>query len=158
MEIQIGSDALGSGRKRNRSGYEYLRSWRENVEGQLHEETRVKAGLLVLLEQEKRKVKELAEQLMHSKVVVQEHERKVDHLGDELMEMESRVRNLESDKYFLDANLVERSNEVAQLKAECTQLEIRSKHWRSRRKKYARGGRLNKSEIIYISLGQRVRC
>ena len=72
-------------------------------------------------------MKELAEQLMHTKVVVQEHERKVDHLGDELIEMESRVRNLESDKYFLDANLVERSNEVAQLKAECTQLEIKVK-------------------------------
>jgi hypothetical protein len=62
---------------------------------------------------------------MHTKVVVQEHERKVDHLGDELIEMESRIRNLEADKYFLDANLVERSNEVAQLKAKCTQLELK---------------------------------
>ena len=120
-------DPLGSGRKRKASGYEYLRSRQEEVEGQLHEETRVNGGLLDLLEQEKRKVKELAEQLMHTKVVVQEHKRKVDHLGDELIEMESRVRNLESDKYFFDANLVERSNEAAQLKAECTQLEIKVK-------------------------------
>ncbi len=67
MKIQNVPDALGCGRKRKASGYEYLRSRQENVEGQLHEETRVKAGLLVLLEQEKRKVKELAEQLMHTK-------------------------------------------------------------------------------------------
>ena len=48
-------------------------------------------------------MKELAEQLMHTKLVVEEHERKVDHVGYELIEMESRVRNLESDKYFVDA-------------------------------------------------------
>ncbi len=63
MEIQIVPDVLVSGRKRKASGYEYLRSRQENVEGLLHAETRVKAGLLVLLEQEKRKVEELAEQL-----------------------------------------------------------------------------------------------
>ena len=118
-------DPLGSGRKRKASGYEYLRSRQEEVEGQLHEETRVNGGLLDLLEQEKRKVKELAEQLMHTKVVVQEHERKVDNLGDELIEMESRVRNLESDKYFLDANLVELRNAEAELKGKCVQLELK---------------------------------
>ncbi len=123
----LNPNPLESGRKRKASGYEYLRSRQEDVEGQLHEETRVKAGMLVLLEEEKRKVKELAEQLMHTKVVVQEYERKVHHLGDELIEMESRVSNLESGKYFLDANLVEKSNEVAQLKAECMQLEIKVK-------------------------------
>ena len=44
-------DPLGSGRKRKASGYEYMRSRQEDVEGQLHEETRVNGGLLVLLEQ-----------------------------------------------------------------------------------------------------------
>jgi hypothetical protein len=49
MDIQIVPDVLGSGRKRKASGYEYLRSRQESVEGQLHEEKRVNAGLLVLL-------------------------------------------------------------------------------------------------------------
>jgi hypothetical protein len=88
----------------------------------LHEEKREKAGFLVLLEQEKRNVKELTEQLKDTKVVVEAHERKVEQLGYELIEKESRVIHLEADKYFLDANLLERSNEEAQLKAKCAQL------------------------------------
>jgi hypothetical protein len=86
MEIQNVPDVLGCGRKRKASGYEYMRSRQESVEGQLHEEKREKAGLLVLLEQEKHNVEELTEQLKGTKVVVEAHERKVEQLGYELIE------------------------------------------------------------------------
>jgi hypothetical protein len=42
MKIANVHDSLGSGRKRKAGGYEYLRSNWRNVEGQLHDETRVK--------------------------------------------------------------------------------------------------------------------
>ncbi len=106
-------------------------------------EKREKDALLKLLEQEKRSVKGLTEQLKDAKVLVEEHECNVQQLADELMNRESRVRNLEADHYFMSAELQDLREKAAKLsqseketrerwKKEC--LKKRVHKWRTKMK------------------------
>jgi hypothetical protein len=124
MEVQNVPDGTDRGRKRKATGHECMKRRQVIVEEQLEVKMKEKDVLVTLLEQEKGHVRELTKQLNDTKIMVEEQKRKVISLTDELMNTESRVMHLEADKYFLGADLQEKGIEEAQLKQKCTQLEL----------------------------------
>jgi hypothetical protein len=124
MEAQNVLGVIDRGRKRKATGYENMKRRHVLVEEQLEVVMKEKEALVTLLEQEKGRVRELAEQLNDTKVMVEAKKLKVNELRDELMNRDSRVMHLEADKYFLVTELEEKSIEDAQLKEKCTQLEL----------------------------------
>jgi hypothetical protein len=99
-----------------------MRSRQGIVEVELEEEKGEKAALGCLLEHEKRRVKELTEQLKDTKVVVEEQKHNVNQLTDELMKRDSRVMQLEADTLFLNGDLQEKSIVEEQLQEKCMDL------------------------------------
>jgi hypothetical protein len=79
----------------------------------------------VLLEQEKRRVVELTEQLNATKVKVEEQKHNFNLLTDELMDRDSRVMMLEADTFFLNGDLAEKSIVEEELKGKCTELQFK---------------------------------
>ncbi len=108
MESQNVLDVLGvMGKKRKANGCDYRRMRQESVETQLHELKGENVVLERLLEEHKRSVEELTEQLRTTKVSLQEQKSNVQQLTDEASSRNSRVMQLEADNFFMAGDLQE---------------------------------------------------
>jgi hypothetical protein len=90
----------------------------ESAETQLHEQKGANAVLQRLLEEHKRNVEELTEQLRTTKVNVQQ-------LTGEVRNRNSQVMQLEADKFFMSGDLKERFIVEEELRKQGMQLQLR---------------------------------
>jgi hypothetical protein len=103
------------GKKRKANGCDYRRMRQESAETQLqlHE---LKGGNVVLerlLEEHKRSVEELTEQLRTTKVSLEEQKSNVQQLADEVSNKHLRVMQLETDNFFMAGDLQENLSATA---------------------------------------------
>jgi hypothetical protein len=101
----------------------------EVVEEQWEEGKRDRDALKALLEQEKRRVIELTEELKDTKVMLEEQRHNLEQLTGKLMNRDSRVMHLEAEKYFLGADSEETRNEEAQLKGVILKTPLRKNRY-----------------------------
>jgi hypothetical protein len=107
------------------TGYEYMRmrSRQESAEAELYEQKGENAALRRLLEERKRSVEELTEQLRETKVLLEEQKYNVQELTDEVSNRNSR--ELEADICFMAGDHEENRIVEEKLRQMGKQLQLR---------------------------------
>jgi hypothetical protein len=111
-------------------------------------------GLRILVEQQKRSVKQLTVQLSDTKDLLEQMKDHVQELTDQLRNRKSRVILLEADKYILTGDINEKSIVVKELRDALGQLSERLKNENVNGRKEKYEVRHKEAGADSISMGQ----